>query len=895
MSQSHLSDHFKILKEYIEQKDYENLNLFLDTNEIPKKTLNSILFYTLQNYRSNYQMCDYIDILIMKGADRNSIFCSKLCNQGPRIDEKDNVSLLMYACTYADIRLVESIATDENINLRDKNGKNALFYALSDKGDNPDVIGALISHKINVNCIGKVNIGDKMYENHSPLSLAATKNMINSFRILIEKNADPNFKVTPSGDTILHLAVKKNNVEMVELLLNTKKIKFEEKNKENKTALELALEMNNNDPNNKIYKLIKEKIEEGNRQGDIVAQELLSEDQKNLIIKKQNEISNVNLININISGEEKNKINNDKLDQNRNDKIINSSNSNNNINKKIYNSKKVISKEKTFDQNIISKIYNLSASLQIPFLYQNNQNISNYNNNNKYNNFPNFISIENNSQNIPILKINLLPKEFNDYKNNYNEIKKLKKLEEENAFLKQQLDFVNQKNNKLIQSNTEKDTQIKEMENKYQLSINELNKKITILEKEHENDINTINELKNEINSKNNVDNKKNTDTNNKNIIEIQSTSLDTNSLGVGVGVGIGKTITIQYLNKKFINYNYNLNFIQDKNLYVINCLSKDLQEFELYVTEHIKKSANIFDELIKNVQSAVNECSEDYEVHLYGSHATNLCLPWSDLDIVLIAKNNKNNQISLESKHLLLSKLYENLRHQSWIKDINYISGANIPIIKLFSIEKYNNMSIDISIQDENHFGLRCVDLVKQYMNKYESLKPLVLALKNILKRANLNDPYKGGISSYGLILMIVYFLQQQAYAGIDISSNGNNLGQLFYDFIHYYAIEYEFNKSVIFVKNNANDLEDLKYQNIQHSSGLIIIDPLNPANNVAKSCFQYLAIRMAFIISLKSLLEDCECGCHYNDNSEEYNNLHVEHCFLKRIFNAVKRFNVN
>ena len=71
--------------------------------------------------------------------------------------------------------------------------------------------------------------------------------------------------------------------------------------------------------------------------------------------------------------------------------------------------------------------------------------------------------------------------------------------------------------------------------------------------------------------------------------------------------------------------------------------------------------------------------------------------------------------------------------------------------------------------------------------MNKYESLKPLVLALKNILKRANLNDPYKGGISSYGLILMIVYFLQQQEYAGIDISSNDNNLGQLFYDFIHF------------------------------------------------------------------------------------------------------------
>ena len=905
MSQSHLSDHFKTLKKYIEQKDLNNFNLFLDTYEISKKTLNSVLFFALQNYRSNYEMMDYINILILKGADQNSMFCNKLSNQGPRIDEKDNVSLLMYACMYADIRLVESIATKKNINLRDKNGKNALFYVLSDKGDNPDVIMELILDGIDVNCIGKIDVGDRMYENHSPLSLAVTKNMINSFKILIEKDADPNFKVTPSGDTILHLAVKKNNIEMINILLKTNKIKLEEKNKENKTALELALEMNNNNTDDIIYKLIKDKIEEGNRQGDIMAQELLSEDQKNLI-KKQNEIKNVNLLNVSISGEEENKINNDKLDQIKNDKIIKNNNNNNtnNNNNKLFNSKNIISKKKTFDKNINNGVYNLSTSLQIPFTYQNNQNYLNYNiNNNKYNNFPNLFSIENNNQNMPILTINLLSKEFNEYKksfikNNYHERNKIKKLEEENTFLKQQLEFITQKNNKLVQSNTEKDNQIKEIENKYQLSINELNKKIAFLEKEHENDLNALNELKKEINKKNNdnnnstipdnttiISNSKN-NSNNK-IIDIQSNSSDNNNLSVSAG----KTI-IHYLNKKFINYNYNLNFNQDKNLYVINCLSKDLSEFELYVTEHIKKSANIYDELIKNVQNAVNECSQDYEVHLYGSHATNLCLPWSDLDVVLIAKNNKNNQISLESKHLLLSKLYENLKHQQWIKDINYISGANIPIIKLFSIEKYNNMSIDISIQDEKHFGLRCVDLVKQLMNKYESLKPLVLALKNILKRANLNDPYKGGISSYGLILMIVYFLQQQAYAGIDISSNENNLGQLFYDFIHYYAIEYEFNKSVIFIKNNANDLE---YQNIQHSSGLIIIDPLNPANNVAKSCFQYLGIRMALIISLKALLEDCECGCHYSDNNEEYNNLHVEHCFLKRIFNAVKRFNVN
>ena len=39
----------------------------------------------------------------------------------------------MYACIYADIRLIHLIVTEKNINLRDKNGKNALFYVLNDR------------------------------------------------------------------------------------------------------------------------------------------------------------------------------------------------------------------------------------------------------------------------------------------------------------------------------------------------------------------------------------------------------------------------------------------------------------------------------------------------------------------------------------------------------------------------------------------------------------------------------------------------------------------------------------------------------------------------------------------------------------------------------------------
>ena len=859
MSQTHQSEQFRILKQYIEQKDFDNFNGFLDNNEISKKTLNSILCFTLQNYRSNYEMSDYIQLLIEKGAEQNSMFRYISSNQGPRIDEKDNVSILMYACIYADIRLIDLIVTKKNINLRDKNGKNALFYVLCDKGDNPDVIYALISHEIDVNCIGKVDIGDKNYENHTALSLSATKNMTNSFKILIKGGADPNYKVIQTGDTVLHIAIRKKNIEMVELLLETNQIKFDEKNKENKTPLELALEMKDEN----IYNLIKEKIEEGNRQGDIVAKELLTENKKNINMsnKKQNDIkNNSNLILVNGDNTYQNKEKKNESDK----KIIN-------IKKEFEN--KNGNKIKILDRYIKSKV-NSVANLEIQFTYLNNLN--------------NNLDINNNNNDYPILTIDLLSKEFNEFKESYSykkeEEKEIKRiLEEENKYMKKEIARVYEKYNYETKKKDEIKFEMRENEEKYKLNINELNKKISFLEKEHENDKKLIGELKNKLKEKEDIIKS----------MEKDNKYINTNQKKDTLNKNSNSNSQINYLNKKFIDVDYKLKFSsKEKIKYILNFLSKDISEFEKYVELNINSSNNINEELLKNIEIAVNESIPDYQANLYGSYATNLCLPWSDLDIVLVPKNKKVN--IKESNHILLTKLYEHLKNQKWIKSINYISSANIPIIKICSVEKYNNKLIDISIQEEKHFGLKCVDLVKQFIVQYECLKPLVLSLKNILKRAHLNDPYKGGISSYGLILMIIYFLKKQNSSGIDISlgDNNNNLGQLFYDFLNFYAFNFDFENNIIYIKNTSDDLVDLNYQNIGLNSRFIIIDPLNPNNNVAKSCFHVFEIKLAFLVSLKSLFEDCECGCHYSEN---YDDINKEQCFLQRIFHAVKRFNID
>ncbi len=82
-------------------------------------------------------------------------------------------------------------------------------------------------------------------------------------------------------------------------------------------------------------------------------------------------------------------------------------------------------------------------------------------------------------------------------------------------------------------------------------------------------------------------------------------------------------------------------------------------------------------------------------------------------------------------------------IQDKKWKKSIKFIESAVIPIIKITSTDQYNNMQIDISMQDQKHYGIKCVELVKAFLREYEVLEPLILALKNILKYANLNDPY--------------------------------------------------------------------------------------------------------------------------------------------------------
>jgi DNA polymerase sigma len=116
------------------------------------------------------------------------------------------------------------------------------------------------------------------------------------------------------------------------------------------------------------------------------------------------------------------------------------------------------------------------------------------------------------------------------------------------------------------------------------------------------------------------------------------------------------------------------------------------------------------------------------------------LCLPWSDIDIVLDIKyekvQNQYEAFSAIEKALLASK--------EIFTEVKYISNTSFPVIKITCNSFYLNKKLDITLLDHKHTGLTCVDLVIEYLAQYEGiLRPILFIIKQLLHMAGLNDPY--------------------------------------------------------------------------------------------------------------------------------------------------------
>jgi non-canonical poly(A) RNA polymerase PAPD5/7 len=274
-------------------------------------------------------------------------------------------------------------------------------------------------------------------------------------------------------------------------------------------------------------------------------------------------------------------------------------------------------------------------------------------------------------------------------------------------------------------------------------------------------------------------------------------------------------------------------------------------------------------------------------EVVVFGSQATGLCLPSSDIDIVIQFKedasrktdessssNNKSNTTtqndgedneeeewkSMREKSPL-EQLAEALRNEwEYRDDITYlevISKTKVPLVK-FTLAP-SNTSVDVSFMKDS--GPQAATLIKTYMDAMPPLRPLIFVLKYFLAARVLNEPYSGGVGSFMLQLMIVSFLQHRERYAYNFGKPGlYNLGCLLVEFFEMYGTRFNYCTTGISVRHDGAFFR--KGERKEHfvvpsrPFMLAIENPLEITADVGRASFRMQIVQRAFAAAYKVLL---------------------------------------
>jgi non-canonical poly(A) RNA polymerase PAPD5/7 len=311
----------------------------------------------------------------------------------------------------------------------------------------------------------------------------------------------------------------------------------------------------------------------------------------------------------------------------------------------------------------------------------------------------------------------------------------------------------------------------------------------------------------------------------------------------------------------------------------------------------------------IAEVEKVVKSTFQNCEIQVFGSSATGLILPHSDVDFVVTTsssdgeqnddseskKSNKSKQKnkkkvvdSVDSEVLskqaqkqkeqkemeeynvsnpLLSSssplqiLGQSLRDK-WGTDLTYleiVENTRVPIVKF--THGPTNLSGDVCFHQD--YGPMAADLVKRFLEAMPPLKPLTYVLKYFVAARGLNEPYSGGCGSFMIQMMIISFLQQrERKAYNEKRQNTMNLGAMLLEFFEFYGIDFNYFTTGISIRSDGfffmKGAKERKEHFLNPSRPFLLAmeNPLDITQDVGKSSFRMPLVCRSFEIAMRVLL---------------------------------------
>lgn len=186
--------------------------------------------------------------------------------------------------------------------------------------------------------------------------------------------------------------------------------------------------------------------------------------------------------------------------------------------------------------------------------------------------------------------------------------------------------------------------------------------------------------------------------------------------------------------------------FYRDLSRQILDYYEANLDLFESKLRPKYDQVLTTIRGILWNVSPITTTCEA------FGSTTTRgLALPTSDLDVVI------------HNCGLTPAEFYEVLkRHTEFATHVQLVRAGGMFVIKLQTVQL---ISVDVSFGNaKQHMGNSHSQFVQTLLGQYPNqLAPLVLVLKQFLRKHQLNSPFTGGLSSIATVLMVWIYLRAQ------------------------------------------------------------------------------------------------------------------------------------
>lgn len=283
--------------------------------------------------------------------------------------------------------------------------------------------------------------------------------------------------------------------------------------------------------------------------------------------------------------------------------------------------------------------------------------------------------------------------------------------------------------------------------------------------------------------------------------------------------------------------------------------LNEEVTKFVHYISptpeEHQMRGWVV--ERLQKVLDAMPLSDVSARARCFGSFETRLYLPTSDIDMTIMVHEKTTDKVSwkYESKESIRRFLYvlaKELKKAGFCRSCEVIGHARVPIIK--TKEMISGYAVDISINADN--GIKSAQIQRSFSESIypESLRSMVLVIKQFLAQRSLNEVYTGGIGSYAITLLCVSLFQMHPRimsGGLDASKN---LGVLLLEFFELYGKRFNYDNVCVSVLEKGRYLrkQTKGFYNMSQPWLLSIEDPCDQYNDVAKGTYGINRIKQTF-----------------------------------------------